>query len=480
MIDFLLKRYSHMNKLLKNDLEQLGSLLESTAKISQSVLNGIDKRPTSSKPNINKRTNLSAIGLGAANTLELFMKRFDPSMVASSGPRYWGYVTGGATPAAVVGDWLTSIYDQNTQATKGSGDVSAIIEIETIELLLDFFGLPDSFLGGFVTGATLSNFTSLAVGRQWLGMKLGKDIARDGNFEELNIASATPHSSALKCLSMLGIGRNNIQYIETMKGNREAIDIQKLENYIKNLSGKPFLLISSAGTVNSTDFDDFKAIAKLKKKYEFWWHIDAAFGAFAACSPLFENLVDGWEFSDSITIDCHKWLNVPYDSAVFLIKKEHRHLQLDTFKNSNAPYLGDPIENFNYLNFLPENSRRLRALPTWFTLLAYGKSGYQEIVENCVKLAKEFGKLIEDSSKFELLAPVRLNTVCFKVSDFENLPSFLEHLNQSGEVFMTPTKYLGEAGIRAAFVNWRTTPRDLEIAMAAMIKALNESKTKQN
>ena len=461
-----------MNKQLKNDLEQLDSLLESTKKISQSVLAGINKRPTSSESNLNKKISLSAKGLGTANTLDLFMKRFDSSMIASSGPRYWGYVTGGTTPAAIMGDWLTSVYDQNTQATKGLGDVSATIEIETIELLLNFFGLPDSFLGGFVTGATLSNFTCLAVGRQWLGEKFGKNIAENGGCEELNIASATPHSSALKCLSMLGIGRNNIQSIETMKGDREAIDIQELENYIKSLSGKPFLLVSSAGTVNSTDFDDFKAIAKLKERYDFWWHIDAAFGAFAACSPLFENLVDGWEFSDSIAIDCHKWLNVPYDSAVFLIKKEYRHLQLETFKNSNAPYLGDPLENFNYLNFLPENSRRLRALPTWFTLLAYGKSGYQEIVEGCVSLAKEFGKLIEDSSAFELLAPVRLNTVCFKPSNLKDLPSFLERLNQSGEVFMTPTKYLGEAGVRAAFVNWRTTSEDLKIAMKAMTKAL--------
>jgi glutamate/tyrosine decarboxylase-like PLP-dependent enzyme len=201
------------------------------------------------------------------------------------------------------------------------------------------------------------------------------------------------------------------------------------------------------------DFDDFKAISELKKKYNFWWHIDAAFGGFAACSDSYKYLVEGWEYADSITVDCHKWLNVPYESAVFLIKEQHKILQVETFQNSNAPYLGDPLDNFSYLNFLPENSRRLKALPAWFSIMAYGRKGYQEIVDKNISWAKQFGELIENSNDFKLLAPVRLNTVCFTLKDGvkeDEVGRFLEKLNDTGKVFMTPTFYNQHNGIRAA------------------------------
>jgi glutamate/tyrosine decarboxylase-like PLP-dependent enzyme len=216
------------------------------------------------------------------------------------------------------------------------------------------------------------------------------------------------------------------------------------------------------------------SIAALQKKYNFYWHIDAAFGGFAACSPEYKHLLSGWENADSITIDCHKWLNVPYDSAVYLVNKKHTKIQMATFQNSNAPYLGNPQENFSYLNFGPENSRRLRALPAWFSLLAYGKKGYQYIVENSITMAQQFGKYIEQQPVFELLAPVRLNTVCFTLVDANKVQPLLNKLNESGKVFMTPTVYEGKKGIRAAFVNWRTTSNDIQIAIDEMERIINE------
>jgi glutamate/tyrosine decarboxylase-like PLP-dependent enzyme len=271
-----------------------------------------------------------------------------------------------------MGDWLTAVYDQNTQAINGNGDISAHIELETIRLLLDLFQLPPTFFGGFVTGATMSNFTCLAVARQWVGRQKKLDIAREGLSGHMKILSATPHSSSIKSLAMLGLGSNNLVKLQTVEGNREAMDMVDLEEKLKAMNNEPCIVISSGGTVNTVDFDDMKEIARLKTKFNFWWHIDAAFGAFAACSPDHYHLLEGWEGADSITVDCHKWLNVPYDSAIFLVKQSHRLLQVESFQNSNAPYLGDPLDKFSYMNFLPENSRRLRALPAWFTLNAYG------------------------------------------------------------------------------------------------------------
>lgn len=466
-----------MNEHLQYDLSKLDDLLDKAKNQGLEYLNQLSDRKTSTRNPIKEKLNLSEIGFGTFEALNIFKKRIEPIIVSTSGPRFWGFVTGGSTPASIVGDWLTTIYDQNSFATTGQGDISALIELETIQLLLELFELPNDFLGGFVTGATMSNFTCLAVARQWIGKELGKDFAKEGVSGNIKILTATPHSSAIKSLSLLGIGSNNIIQIETETDNREAINIAALEHKIKQLSGEPFILISSGGTVNTVDFDDFLAIKKLKEKYNFWWHIDAAFGGFAICSKNHKHLLAGWENADSITIDCHKWLNVPYESALFFVKEKHKNLQVESFQNSNAPYLGNPLENFSYLNFLPENSRRLKALPVWFSLMAYGKKGYQDIVDNCILLANQFGQFINDYHEFELLAPVRLNTVCFTLAGVEKqekVLDFLTLLNDTEKVFMTPTVYKGKRGIRAAFVNWRTTENDVKIVTNLMTEIINK------
>lgn len=460
-----------MNSILQQDLNDFENILEKTKQQGIDYLNDIQNISTSQNYTIDCRRELNELGLGSIGALQEFNQRLAPLMVASSGPRYWGFVTGGSTPASIVGDWLATIYDQNPQAVKGQGGTSALIELETINLLLQLLDLPDSFLGGFVTGATMSNFTCIGVARQWFGKQFGKDFAKNGISEKINILTATPHSSSIKALSMLGIGSQNYTVVKTIEGNREALDIADLERNIQALKGEPFILISSAGTVNTADFDDFEAILKLKEKYNFWWHIDAAFGGFAAVSNKYKHLVEGWQGADSITIDCHKWLNVPYESAFYLVKKEHINLQIETFQNSNAPYLGDPLENFNYLNVVPENSRRLRALPVWFSLKAYGKEGFCSIVENNTQLALIFGNELIEEGNFELLAPIRLNNVCFTLkveSGQEKVNQFLMKLNDTGKVFMTPTVYRNRKGIRASFVNWRTTEEDVRLVIKEM------------
>ncbi|MFP7658201.1 pyridoxal phosphate-dependent decarboxylase family protein [Chryseobacterium proteolyticum] len=256
-----------MEKHLENDLSEIGNLLETIKKQGLAYLDALPDRKTSvDSKEYASEDKVPESGYGTKKVLEVFNERFEPVMVGSSGPRYWGFVTGGSTPASIAGDWLASVYDQNTQSTKGQGGISAIIELETIQLMLDLLGLPKNFLGGFVTGATMSNFTCLAVARQWLGREKGKDIAKDGISIPIKVLTATPHSSSLKSLSLLGIGSGNIVKIKTIEGNREAMNIDDLENRIIELKEEPFILISSGGTVNTVDFDDFKAIAELKKK----------------------------------------------------------------------------------------------------------------------------------------------------------------------------------------------------------------------
>ncbi|GAB2516084.1 pyridoxal phosphate-dependent decarboxylase family protein [Spirosoma aerophilum] len=460
---------------LQQDSDNLAALLERAKAESLAHLNALDTLPTKGNYIANASANqLPEQGMGALSAFDEFNARLRNVIVASSGPRYWGYVIGGTTPASIVGDWLATAFDQCTFASAGQGDISANIELETIQLARQLFNLPDTFLGGFVSGATMSNFTCLSVARQWAGQQLGVDIANDGMVPGITVLSAEPHASAVKSLAMLGIGRNNVTRINYLDGNREAMDVRDLEAKLQALNGQPAILISSAGTVNTVDFDDMTVIAELKKKYSFWWHVDGAFGGFAACSPAYQHLLAGWEQADSITIDCHKWLNVPYDSAIFLMQTKHRKLHIETLQPLNSPYLGDLLTNVNYQTLVPESSRRLRALPAWFSLMAYGKEGYQTIVETNIRLAQTFGEKLVSSAQFELLAPVRLNTVCFSLSDAtqERVNSFLTSLNSTGLVFMTPTVYQGRAGIRAAFVNWRTTAEDLDVVFGEMVKVV--------
>ncbi len=454
---------------LKKDIDQIDELLTMVKNKSVNYLNQINQQPASRATPITQNNILAMEGMGLENSLTYFDKHHGNKIVASSGPRYWGFVTGGTTPAAIAGDWLTAVYDQNTQGVTGGGDVSAAVEFETIDLLLQLFHLPATFNGGFVTGATMANFTGLAVGRQWAGQQNKNDIAREGIKTEIKILTATPHSSAVKSLSLLGIGSSNIITVKTIDGNREAMDMEDLERKLKEFQGYPIIVISSGGTVNTVDFDDMQAMAALHAKYSFFWHLDAAFGGFAACSGNYRHLLEGWEDADSIAIDCHKWMNVPYDSAVCFVQKKYAAIQVQTFQNSNAPYLGNPEENFSYLNYGPENSRRFRALPAWFSLMAYGKKGFEWMVENSINMAQLFAKRVEAETNFILTAPVRLNVVCFTTkaenSRSERVKQILDQLNNNARVFFTPTLYKGIYCLRAAFVNWRTTEEDINIAI---------------
>jgi glutamate/tyrosine decarboxylase-like PLP-dependent enzyme len=406
-------------------------------------------------------------GIGAKSALDFFKNHYADKMANTAGPRYFGFVTGGSTPAAVAGDWLVSAYDQNACGSNDS--IAPQIERQTIHFFKKLFGLDESCFGAFVSGATMSNFVGLSLGRQWIGELAGVDFSNDGLSENIpvRVVSATPHSSILKSLSMLGIGRKSVLKVETLP-DREAADVASLEQVLKN-AGHPVIVVANAGTVNTVDFDDIEAIAKLKSKYNFWLHVDAAFGGFAACSEKYSHLLKGINDADSVTVDAHKWLNVPYDAAMQFTR--HRNLQLKVFQNS-AAYLSDPMLSPDFFHYTPESSRRFRALPSWFTLMAYGKEGYRDIVERNCASAHKFGSWLKASENFRLLAPVRMNVVCFTLSQqnlsMDIIREFLNAVRDDGQVYFTPTQYKGTPAIRAAISNWLTEDGDLMLAFEAL------------
>ncbi len=464
-----------MNHHLAQDRGQLADLLHQVLDIATeyhgrlaSLPPATDFVPLSAAP-------LPRAGLGTAETLALFMQRYGHHMPASNGPRFWGFVTGGTTPAALAGDWLVSAYDLNLSSAANS--IAPNIEFEAIHLLRDLFGLPDSFSGTFVTGATMANMAGLALGREWAARQQGISVAEEGLYglPPVPVLSGAAHSSIPKALSMLGMGRATLRPVVTLPGTREAVDVAALRAGLEQLKGQPCIVVANAGTVNTVDFDNLAAIADLRAEFPFWLHVDAAFGGFAACSPRYRVLMAGVEAADSLTIDAHKWLNVPYDAAMIFTR--HRDLQQAVFRN-RAAYLGEMVEPIDFVHLGPENSRRLRALPVWFTLMAYGRAGYQEIVESCCDLAEQLGRWIDASAAFTLLAPVRMNGVCFTLAhdrDDQAIHAYLARLRDDGRVFLTPTHFQGRPAIRASLSNWLTQEADLTLAWAAMLACLDGS-----
>lgn len=464
-----------MDTTLKQDLENRNAILQRTCSVAEKFFSKLESSPPGLYVNDIPMDELPEEGSGTLETLNFFENKYAQHLNRSAGPRYFGFVTGGSTPASLAADWLVSAYDQNACGSHDS--IAPQIEHQTINYLRQLFGLEKEFFGAFVTGATMSNFCGLALARQWVGEQFGIDASNEGTRAfPINLVSGTPHSSIFKSLSMLGIGRKALHKLETLPG-REAVDVSKLERFLSEATD-PVIVVANAGTVNTGDFDNLEAIGALKKRFNFWLHVDAAFGGFAACSEKFSPLMNGINTADSITIDAHKWLNVPYDSAMQFTR--HQALQLKIFQIGGA-YLSDPEKSPDFYHYTPESSRRWRALPAWFTLRAYGRNGYREIVERNCSLARQLGDLIDKSDRFSLLSPVNLNIVCFTLNSpsvsSAQVETFLNAVRDQGKVFFTPTVYRGVPAIRAAVSNWQSEPRDIKIAWEALAHVWDEINT---
>ncbi|MFP3989847.1 pyridoxal-dependent decarboxylase [Streptomyces sp. E11-3] len=457
-----------MHPDLAADLAHLPALLQAVREHATAFLEDVDQRPVVPEATGPHRAALPEQGSGLLAALRDFAERWEPGLSASAGPRYLGFVTGGATPAALAGDWLTAAVDQNSMSSLDS--TGQRLERETVGWLRDLFGLSGAHESTFVSGATMSNTVGLAIAREWLGERRGVSPAEDGAgaLGPARVLSGTPHSSVAKGLSMLGLGRGALTTVATLAG-REAVDPVALDAALAESDG-PCVVVANAGTVNTGDFDDLRAVAALRDRHDFWLHVDAAFGAFAALTPATAHLVDGLDAADSICVDLHKWLNVPYDSAVQFTRR--RDLQSRVFQNS-AAYLGPLGDTPDSVHLTPENSHRLRALAAWFALRAYGRDGHREIVERSLACAQSLAEAIDTIPQLRLLAPARLNVVCFTLAD-DPTPARLAALTAAlaDRAFLTPTVYAGDPALRAAFSNWRTTEDDVRTVIEALRKAV--------
>jgi glutamate/tyrosine decarboxylase-like PLP-dependent enzyme len=454
---------------IQEDWQQLDAILSETREAASAFLGSLARRSAGLVVPHLEHDVLPDTGLGARGAMAAFREKYEAWLAASPGPRYLGFVTGGTTPAALAGDWLVTAYDQNVGSDGDS--VATTVEHETLALLRALFGLPDTFSGAFVTGATMANFVALATARQWAGQRLGVDISEQGiwNLPPIPLLAGSAHASVIKALSMLGMGRQVAEKLPSLPG-RLAVDPRSLRTRLAELKGAPAIVVASAGEVNTGEYDDISALADLCQEYGAWLHVDGAFGLFAACDPARAHLLRGLERADSVTADGHKWLNVPYDCGFVFTR--HLDLNQQVFKVV-ASYLGDSSD-ISYRT--PEDSRRFRALPAWMTLMAYGREGYRALVSRCCELARRMAQGLENSPTFELLAPVHLNIVCFALrgADAARRDSFLHALKADGRVLLTPTFFAGQPAIRAAFSNWSTSEQDVPLLLNALEECARE------
>jgi glutamate/tyrosine decarboxylase-like PLP-dependent enzyme len=389
--------------------------------------------------------------------------------LAIAGPRYFGFVTGGALPAALAADWLVSAWD-GFQCTRVSAPGAQAVEDVAARWVLEALGLPAAASVGFVTGATMANLVGLAAGRHRALAGAGWDVEEDG------LIGAPPvrvlvgdevHVSLLKALRILGLGSGRVERV-AVDGNG-AMRAEALAAALAADGRGPAIVCAQAGNVNTGACDPLGDIAEAAHERGAWVHVDGAFGLWAAAAPARAHLVAGRELCDSWATDAHKWLNVPYDCGIVAVADREAHLAA---MSATAEYLSDKQAG-DGVNFIPEMSRRGRQVPVYAALRSLGRAGLAELVERCCALAARAAAALDAHDGAEVLNDVVLNQVLVRFGDDDALTrAVIDGVVRSGEAWLGGTVWRGRAAARISVSNWMTTETDVDRLVAALSAAL--------
>ena len=412
---------------------------------------------------------LPAEGAEAADVLRLLDEIGSPGTVATAGPRYFGFVTGGALPATLAANWLAGAWDQCAGLDVLSPVSSALEEISS-RWLVEILALPERCAVGFVTGATMANFTALAAARNGVLESAGWDVEADGLIGApamTVIGGEEIHISVVKALGMLGLGRNRIVRVPADAQGRMCADL------LPRISG-PTIVCMQAGNVNSGAFDPAREICRRAHAAGAWVHVDAAFGLWAAAAPNRKHLVAGIEEADSWATDAHKWLNVPYDSGIAFVREE-RHLK--AAMSANAAYLVRGEKRDPNL-FAPEMSRRSRGVEVWAALRSLGRKGLADLIEQNCRMAERFAERLK-AAGYEILNDVVLNQVLVSFGSDELTRQTIAAVQADGTCWCGGTTWHGKAAMRIAVSSWATTDADVDRSLEAMIRVAAEVTAKR-
>lgn len=385
--------------------------------------------------------------------------------IASAGPRYFGFVVGGSLPAALAADWLVSAWDQNGGIYALSPLVS-VIEQVTGSWLRELAGLPSTMSFGFVTGCQMANFTGLAAARHRVLADAGWDLEAKGLFGAPSIevmVSEEAHYTIGMALRLLGLGANRVRSIPTDEQGR--MRVQDLSRAVSEGHG-PCIICAQAGNVNTGAVDPLFEIARAAKDRKAWLHVDGAFGLWAAASPDRAKLLKGIEQADSVATDAHKWLNVPYDCGMVFCADEVAHRSAMSLGAAYIVATGgerDPHE------FVPEESRRARAIPVYAALRSLGRRGFAELVERNCRQAHRLAEALR-AAGYEVLNEVVLNQVLVSFGTPEQTRRTIAAIQEDGTCWCGGTVWKNHTAMRVSICNWSTTDEDVDRSTEAILR----------
>lgn len=455
----------------------MDELLNDAAQRAARYLDDLEERSVVPTPDAVAR--LAALGgplpagpCDPAATLALLDDVGSPATIASAGSRYFGFVTGGALPVTVAANWLTAAWDQNAGLSVMS-PVAAMIEQITLPWLLDIFGLPAASGGAFVSGATMANFTALIAARHAVLAQRGWDVEAQGLFgaPPVNVVVGDEvHVSLLKALGLAGFGRERVLRVAVDGQGRMRADA--LAARLPTLSG-PTILCLQAGNVNTGAFDPARELCALARDAGAWTHVDGAFGLWAAASPTRSALLDGFAAADSWAVDAHKWLNVPYDSALAFVRDR---AALHASMSISAAYLmQDGVRE--PLHYTPEMSRRARGVEIWAALRTLGRSGLAALIDRTCDLAARFADGFR-AAGFAVLNDVVLNQVLVSFGDTATTQRVIAAVQKDGTCWCGSSMWQGQSAMRVSVSSWATTADDVDRSLAAIIR-LAQRETQQ-
>jgi len=453
--------------------------MRTAADLAFEFVEGLDERPVGARDDaaaIRERLGdaMPEMGADPAEVLRELAEAVDPGLVGSAGPRYFGFVIGGALPAAAGADWLTTAWAQNAVLHAASPAAAAVEEVAG-RWMLELLGLPADASFGLPTGAGLGNAVGLAAARHAVLDRAGWDVEARGLYGAPEIAvliGAEAHATVLTALQYLGLGRERVTQVKTDEEGR--MQVASLADALPK-DGRPVVVCAQAGNVNSGAFDPIGEMATLLAPLpNAWLHVDGAFGLWAAAVPRLRQLVAGIEKADSWSTDAHKWLNVGYDCGFVAVRDPAAHRAAMA---ASAAYLMQGSGLRDSWEYVLDSSRRARGFVLWAALRSLGREGVSALVERCCALAARIADRLGTVPGAEILNDVALNQVLVRFHPAgggdpnEYTRQVIARVQADGTAWMGGTTWHGRAAMRISVSNWSTTEEDADRTVEAIRRA---------
>jgi glutamate/tyrosine decarboxylase-like PLP-dependent enzyme len=461
-------------------------LLRRTTDLALDYFGSLDERRVA--PKAGRERLLSSLGgalpergLDAEIVIEDLAAAVDSGLVASAGPRYFGFVIGGSLPAAVAADWLTTAWDQNAGLFACSPAASVVEEVAG-SWLIDLLGLPAETSFGLTTGCQMAHFTCLATARHAVLERASWDVEERGLFgaPEIDvIVGAEAHATIYGALQYLGLGRARVIVVDTDGQGRMRMD--ELARLLPE-GERPLIVCLQAGNVNTGSFDPMdEAIGLIRLRHPgAWVHVDGAFGIWAAASPRFRSLAAGYELADSWATDGHKWLNVPYDCGYAFVADPKAHAA--ALAPQKAAYIVEAAAERDEFHWVPEFSRRARGFPTYAAIRSLGRHGVADLVDRCCALAGRMADGLRAAGEgIEVLNDVVLDQILVRFTAPGNgdadarTREVIRRVQEDGTCWLSGTTWHGKAAMRISIVNWATGENDVDRSLEAILQAAREA-----